>query len=418
MAINRPRGTMDLLPERTAKWQAIEALLRSMCRSYGFSEIRTPIFEETELFARGVGNTTDIVQKEMYTFTDHSGRSMTLRPENTASACRAYLENKLYGQVQPVKLYYIGPMFRYEKPQAGRLRQFHQFGLEIFGTQAAAADAEIIAFAWDFYHRVGIRDLTLHLNSVGCPTCRAAYRQALQDYFRPYLNELCETCRDRFQRNPLRILDCKSEICRKIGENAPSILDYLCDDCRNHQEQLQNILHAAAIPFVIDPRLVRGLDYYTKTAFEILSGQIGAQSAVCGGGRYDGLIEEIGGDPTPGVGFALGLERVFAALNGQGDDVETEDTLDVYIVVANSAAQPLAFRIADQLRRADFSVEMDYADKSMKAQFKAANRLAAQTALIIGDDELAGGYVTVKNMLDGTQAAVPHQDITKYLLER
>ncbi|MDO4732368.1 MAG: histidine--tRNA ligase [Bacillota bacterium] len=419
MAINRPRGTNDFLPEDTAKWQAVEELLRGMCRSYGFQEIRTPIFEDTDLFCRGVGATTDIVTKEMYTFEDHGGRSVTLRPENTASACRAFLENKLYGLVQPTKLYYIGPMFRYEKPQAGRFRQFHQFGLEIFGTSAPAADAEIIAFAWDLYQRLGIQGLVLKLNSVGCPKCRAAYRKALQDYFHPHLETLCGSCRDRFERNPLRILDCKSEICQGIGADAPKIQDYLCEDCAGHFEKVQNLLHAAEIPFVIDPHMVRGLDYYTKTAFEIQAGAIGAQSAVCGGGRYDGLIQEIGGDPTPGVGFALGIERIFAALQAQGDDIEVSQDLNVYILVAGGVeASAAAFRLADQLRRAELSVEMDYADKSFKAQMKAANRLGAAMAVIIGDDEVKSGCATVKDMESGEQCSLPFTEIKQYILER
>ena len=419
MAINRPRGTNDFLPEDTAKWQAVEELLRGMCRSYGFQEIRTPIFEDTDLFCRGVGATSDIVTKEMYTFEDHGGRSVTLRPENTASACRAFLENKLYGLVQPTKLYYIGPMFRYEKPQAGRFRQFHQFGLEIFGTTAPAADAEIIAFAWDLYQRLGIKGLELKINSVGCPKCRAAYREALQNYFRPYLSELCGSCQDRFERNPLRILDCKSEICQGIGANAPRIQDYLCEDCSGHFAKVQQLLQAAEIPFVIDPHLVRGLDYYTKTAFEIQAGAIGAQSAVCGGGRYDGLIQEIGGEPTPGVGFALGLERLFSALQAQGDDIEVSHDLDVYIIVAGGdEAAAAAFHLADQLRRAELSVEMDYADKSFKAQMKAANRLGAALAVIIGDDEVKAASATVKDMESGEQRSLPFTEIKQYILER
>ena len=420
MAITRPRGTNDFLPEVSAKWQALESLLRSMCHEYGFGEIRTPIFEETELFSRGVGNTTDIVQKEMYTFADHGDRSMTLRPENTASACRAYLENKLYGAVQPVKLFYIGPMFRYEKPQAGRFRQFHQFGLEIFGSHSPMADAEIISFAWDLYNnRLGIKDLHLRLNSVGCPTCRAKYRTALQDYFRNSLDTLCESCRDRFDRNPMRILDCKSEICQKIGVDAPQIYDYLCDDCSTHFDKVKSLLKAADIPFDLDPHMVRGLDYYTKTAFEIEVSRIGAQSAVCGGGRYDGLIEEIGGDPTPGVGFALGMERVFSALAAQGDDIENESTLDVYTIVAGGdKAAAAAFRLSTQLRQIGCSCEMDYADKSMKAQMKAANRLHANYAIIIGDNEVEQSCATIKNMQDGEQVSVPFQDIKQYFLER
>ena len=420
MTINRPRGTNDFLPETSAKWQALESLLHQMCREYGFGELRTPIFEETELFARGVGETTDIVQKEMYTFQDHGERSMTLRPENTASACRAYLENKLYGAVQPVKLYYIGPMFRYEKPQAGRFRQFHQFGVEIFGSVSPAADAEIIAFAWDFYqNRLGLKDLRLRLNSVGCKKCRPDYREALQNYFRPHLDELCGSCQDRFHRNPLRILDCKSEICQKIGENAPQIEDFLCAECKAHFDQVKNLLTAADIPYVLDPRMVRGLDYYSKTAFEIEVAKIGAQAAVCGGGRYDGLIEELGGEPTPGVGFALGMERVFSALAAQGDDIEIEQNLDVYIIVAGGdKAHFAAFYLADQLRRTNLSVEMDYGEKSFKAQIKAANRLGARYAVILGEDEVNTQSATVKDMESGEQMQLPWDQIKQYFLER
>lgn len=419
MVINRPRGTNDFLPVDTAKWQAVEELLRSMCQSYGFQEIRTPIFEDTDLFCRGVGATTDIVTKEMYTFEDHGGRSVTLRPENTASACRAYLENKLYGQVQPTKLYYIGPMFRYEKPQAGRFRQFHQFGLEVFGTESPTADGEIIAFAWDLYQRLAIQGLVLKLNSVGCPECRPSYRKALQDYFKPYLAELCPSCQDRFERNPLRILDCKSAICQKIGADAPRIQDFLCDTCSAHFTRVQELLHAARIPFVIDSRLVRGLDYYTKTAFEIQAGSIGAQSAVCGGGRYDGLIQELGGEPTPAVGFALGLERLFSALEAQGDTIEVAHDRQVYLIVGGSMdAAAAAFRLADQLRRAEVSVEMDYGDKSFKAQIKAANRLGAALAIIIGDDEVHSNCATVKDMDSGEQISLPFDKIKQYILER
>ncbi len=420
MTIYRPRGTNDFLPADTAKWQELEDLLRTMCREYGFGEIRTPLFEETELFQRGVGETTDIVQKEMYTFTDHGGRSLTLRPENTASACRAYLENKLYGQVQPIKMYYMGPMFRYEKPQSGRFRQFHQFGIEIFGSASPTADAEIISFAWDLYqNRLGLQNLQLQLNSVGCPTCRAAYREALQDYFRPHLDELCETCRGRFDRNPMRILDCKSEEDQAIAKDAPLITDFLCDDCREHFRQVREMLDAAAIPYNLDPRLVRGLDYYTKTAFEIQVATIGAQSAVCGGGRYDGLIQEIGGESTPGVGFALGMERVFSALAAQGSDIETEDRLDAYIVVAGGApAAAAAFRLADQLRRAGLTCELDYGDKSFKAQLKAANRLQAAYAVIIGENELAAGTAAVKDMAEGSQESVPLDRVKLYLMEK
>jgi len=419
MAINRPRGTNDFLPEATAKWQAVEALLRALCRSYGFGEIRTPLFEETELFSRGVGNTTDIVQKEMYTFTDSGGRSVTLRPENTAGACRAYVENKLYGEIQPVKLYYIGPMFRYERPQAGRYRQFHQFGIEIIGSASPAADAETIGFAWDFYNRLGIRNLVLSLNSVGCPDCRPAYRKALQAFFRPHLDTLCPSCRDRFERNPLRILDCKSDICQALGNGAPLIYDYLCDECAGHFQAVKGLLDAAAIPYTLNPHMVRGLDYYTKTAFEIAVESIGAQSAVCGGGRYDGLIQEIGGEPCPGVGFALGMERIFTALAAQGDDIEIEQDLDVYVINAGGErARQAAFALATRLRAADLTVELDYAEKSFKAQLKAANRLNAAWAVILGDDEMAKNEAGVKDMRRGEQVSMPLDQVKKYILER
>ena len=412
MAIVRPRGTNDFLPADTAKWQKIEDMLRTLCKEYGFGELRTPMFEETELFSRGVGATTDIVQKEMYTFCDHGGRSITLRPENTASACRAYLENKLYGQVQPVKLYYMGPMFRYEKPQAGRFRQFHQFGLECLGSAAPAADAEIIAFAWEFYNRLGIRNLELKLNSVGCPNCRPGYKKALQDYFRPHFAELCPSCQDRFERNPLRILDCKSEICQRIGADAPLIGEHLCPECSGHFAQVQQLLQAAGIPFTLEPRLVRGLDYYTKTAFEIQVTAIGAQSAVCGGGRYDGLIEELGGEPTPAVGFALGMERAFVALKAQGDDFTADDKLDVYVISpANSQLKTAAFVLTTKLRSAGIKAEMELGEKSFKAQMKAADRLKAKYAVIFGESEYADGMAALKDMEQGNQESIPIDNI-------
>ena len=416
MVISRPRGTNDFLPDVTGKWQKLETMLRELCQQYGYKEIRTPIFEETELFSRGVGSTTDIVQKEMYTFNDHGGRSITLRPENTASACRAYLENKLYGQVQPVKLYYMGPMFRYEKPQAGRFRQFHQFGIELFGTEAPAADAEVICFAWELYRRLKIKNLQLKINSVGCPQCRPRYKQALQDFFRPHLDKLCASCQDRFERNPLRILDCKSPICQEIGNGAPWIYDFLCEECSEHFAQVQDFLRAANIDFELDPHMVRGLDYYTKTAFEIQVASIGAQSAVCGGGRYDGLIEELGGDHTPAVGFALGMERIFSALASQEDDLTVDDSIEVYIISAkNKQLKEAAFALASALRSAGISAEIELGDKSFKAQMKAADRLHAAHAVIFGEDEFAKGTAAVKDMINGGQVDIPIAELTVYL---
>ncbi len=420
MAITRPRGTNDFLPEDTKSWQAVEAMLRQICREFAFEEIRTPIFEDTDLFIRGVGNTTDIVQKEMYTFTDRGERSLTLRPENTASVCRAYLEDKLYGRIQPVKLYYMGPMFRYERPQAGRFRQFHQFGVEVIGTISPYADAEIISLAWEFYNRLGIRNLRLYLNSVGCPNCRPRYREVLQDYFRPHLDQLCPSCQERFERNPLRILDCKSEICQNIGKEAPQIFDNLCDSCADHFEQVKRILATAGVEYMLNPRMVRGLDYYTKTAFEIVVENIGAQSAVCGGGRYDGLIEELGGEPTPSVGFALGMERIFSALKAQGDDIEVEDDCSVFVISTpdNEETRKAAFALCYDLRRLDIKTELDYDGKSIKAQLKAANRINAEYTVIIGSEELADGQAIVKCMKDGEQIKLPIADVKQYLLER
>ncbi|MCR4963531.1 MAG: histidine--tRNA ligase [Firmicutes bacterium] len=416
MSITRPRGTNDFLPEQTKKWQAVEALLRNMCREYGYQEIRTPMFEDTDLFARGVGDGTDIVQKEMYTFTDRSGRSLTLRPENTAAVCRAYGENKLYGLAKEVKLYYIGPMFRYERPQAGRFRQFHQFGLEYFGCADPMADGEIITFAWDFYQRLGLKDLKLLINSVGCANCRPAYRRALTEYFQPYLEQLCGTCRERLLRNPLRLLDCKNPACMEICAGAPKITDYLCGDCAEHYRQVKQLLQAVDIPFTEDPGLVRGLDYYTNTAFEIVVDSIGAQSAVCGGGRYDGLMQEINGQSCPAVGFALGMERIFTALAAQNESIEAEQAVDVWVIGAGSrAARDKAFAVTAALRRAGWVCGMDYEDKSMKAHMKAANRSGAPIAVVIGDDEAAAGGVLVKCMEDGSQTFVPEQELPAYL---
>lgn len=420
MAIKRPRGVNDILPLATAKWRAVEALLHRMCEEYGFGEIRTPLFEETELFARGVGENTDIVQKEMYTFQDQGGRSLTLRPEFTASLCRAYIENKLYGLPQPQKLYCMGPLFRYERPQAGRFRQFHQFNIEIIGTSSGLADAEIISFVWDLYHRLGIKGLILRLNSVGCPACRAAYRTALQDHLRPSLGELCPTCQDRFTRNPMRILDCKSDICQNISAGAPCITDYLCAECTAHFAAVRQQLDVCGIPYRLDSSMVRGLDYYTKTVFEICVEGIGAQSAICGGGRYDGLIEIIGGSPTPAVGVALGMERIFATLAVQNEDIELEQGIDAFVATDFDDAEAVktAFALACALRKNGVLAAIDYEGKSLKAQLKNANRLQAAYAVILGAQEAASGKVQVKNMESGEQIEMKLAEVRQYLLER
>lgn len=411
MLTKRPRGTNDFLPEDTCKWQYVENLLRELCHEFGYEEIRTPIFEETELFLRGVGDTTDIVQKEMYTFEDAGGRSVTLRPENTASAVRAYVENKLAARPQPTKLFYIGPMFRYERPQAGRFRQFHQFGVECFGADSPAADAEIITLAWEFYRRLGLKNLELNLNSVGCPECRPAYRKALQDFLRPNLDKLCDSCRERFDKNPLRILDCKNPECQQYLTGAPTTLDALCDDCREHFEAVKKYLDAVGIPYKINERLVRGLDYYTNTAFEILLSDIGAQSAVCGGGRYNRLVEEIGGKPTPGVGFALGMERVFNALASQGIELPAGRKVDVFVAALDAAAGEEAFRLTTELRRQGLAAAQDVMGRSLKAQFKYADKFAAAYTIIVGGDELTRGAVQLRDMAAGEQSEVSVCDV-------
>ena len=411
MLTNAPRGTKDILPENVAGWNYVEQKIRDICARFGYEEIRTPMFEHTELFHRGIGEGTDVVDKEMYTFTDRGGRSITLRPENTASAVRAYLQNKLYGDSSLTKLFYIGSMFRYDRPQAGRMREFHQFGVEALGEANPAVDAEIILLAMEFLKSLGLKDLKLSLNSVGCPSCRPAYRQALQEYFRPHLDELCGDCKDRFERSPLRILDCKADADKEFMAGAPKITDCLCDECREHFEQVQSLLTEAGVEFELDPRLVRGLDYYTKTAFEIKYAPLGAQSAVAGGGRYDGLIEEIGGNPTPAVGFATGLERVLLALEKQGLLPDTKKQADAFVVALGEAAQKPAFRLLQQLRGAGLTALMDYAGRSMKAQMKQAGKAGARFALILGEDEIKENAVMLKDMEKSQQQKVSLDEV-------
>ena len=411
MLTNAPRGTKDILPENVAGWNYVEQKIRDICARFGYEEIRTPMFEHTELFHRGIGEGTDVVDKEMYTFTDRGGRSITLRPENTASAVRAYLQNKLYGDSALTKLFYIGSMFRYDRPQAGRMREFHQFGVEALGEANPAVDAEIILLAMEFLKSLGLKDLKLSLNSVGCPSCRPAYRKALQDYFQPHLEELCGDCKDRFERSPLRILDCKADADKEFMAGAPKITDCLCDECRGHFEQVQSLLTEAGVEFELDPRLVRGLDYYTKTAFEIKYAPLGAQSAVAGGGRYDGLIEEMGGNPTPAVGFATGLERVLLALEKQGLLPETKKQTDAFVVALGEAAQKPAFRLLQELRGAGLKALMDYAGRSMKAQMKQAGKAGARFALILGEDEIKENAVMLKDMEKSQQQKVSLDEV-------
>ena len=415
MLTNAPRGTKDILPDTVGDWLYVEDNIRSLCRRFGYQEIRTPMFEHTELFQRGIGEGTDVVDKEMYTFTDRGDRSITLRPENTASAVRAYLQNKLYAENALTKLFYIGSMFRYDRPQAGRMREFHQFGVEAIGESNPAVDAEIILLAMKLLQGLGLNDLELYINSVGCPTCRAKYRTMLQDFFRDKLDDLCEDCRSRFDRAPMRILDCKKDAEKPYMKEAPKITDCLCDECSDHFQKLQKHLTKAGVKFELDPRLVRGLDYYTKTAFEVKYPPLGAQSAVAGGGRYDGLIEEMGGNPTPAVGFATGLERVLLALEKQGLLPDKNRSVDVYVVALGEAAQEEAFKLVMELRDAGFSAAVDYAGRSMKAQMKQANKLGAKFAAIMGDDELSEGVVMLRDMAGSEQEKVPVNELINKL---
>ena len=401
-----PKGTQDLFPPQSGRWQVVEDVMRSEAAIHGFGEVRTPVFEHTELFLRSVGDTTDVVEKQMYTFNDKGGRSITLRPEGTAGAVRAMLEHALYNEGLPVKLYYLTSCYRYEKPQAGRLREFHQFGVEMFGAESPVADAEVICLAKSIFDRLGVKNLTLELNSIGCPTCRAKYHQALKEYFEGNKGDLCETCLSRLERNPMRILDCKSPVCSKIAEGAPHILDYLCDDCREHFEGVQSYLKAAGVEFVINPTIVRGLDYYTRTVFEFVSNDLGAQSTVCGGGRYDGLTEQMGGKPMAGLGFGLGLERLMLVLEAQKIQMPAPPACEVYIASMGEAAGREAFRLVNELQHSGVAAACDLCARGLKAQMKYANKIGAAFTLVLGDNELAQKSAKIKNMKTGEEKPI------------
>lgn len=411
MLTNAPKGTKDILPDQIHKWHYVEGQWKDICRRYGFKEVRTPVFEHTELFTRGIGDTTDVVQKEMYTFNDHGNRSITLKPEGTSPAVRAFIEHKQYAEVQPTKYHYITPCYRYEKPQSGRLREFHQFGIEVFGTPNMMADAEVISLAYDFLTSLGITEIELRINSVGCPECRKKHRAALREFLTPKYDQLCDTCKTRFDKNPMRILDCKSPVCQELVQGAPMMLDYLCDDCKDSFQQLQDNLTAMEIPFTVDPGIVRGLDYYTKTAFEFVTTKIGAQGTVCGGGRYDHLIEEVGGPPIPGVGFGLGIERLLLLMEANDAKFPEEDKLDVFIAVMGDAAKAYGLKLCHQLRAKGLSAEMDTLARNIKNQFKYANRLNAKYTVVIGENELAEGVAAVKDMAKQEQHNVKFEEL-------
>ncbi len=417
MLTNAPKGTKDTMPDQVYKWHYIENAFAEICRKYGFDEIRTPVFEHTELFQRGVGDTTDIVQKEMYTFQDYGKRSITLKPEGTSPVVRAYTEHKLYAGVQPTKLYYNIPCFRYEKPQSGRLREFHQFGVETFGTGDMMADAEIISLAYDFLREMGITDIELRINSVGCPHCRKKHRAALKEFLRPKYEQLCDTCKDRFDRNPMRIIDCKSPVCHELVQGAPMMIDYLCDECADAFSQLKSNLDVMGIQYTVDPGIVRGLDYYTKTAFEFVTTKIGAQGTVCGGGRYDHLVEEIGGPATPGVGFGLGKERLLLTMEACGVEIPEPSGADVFIAVMGDEAKAAGLKLMRELRQKGVTVQMDIMGRNIKNQFKYANRINAARTVVIGQDELENDSITIKNMATSEQVTVPMGNIVDELLK-
>ena len=400
------KGTKDVLPKDVHKNQYIEATALDIASKFGYKEIRTPVFEHTELFQRGVGDTTDVVQKEMYTFDDKGGRSITLRPEGTAGAVRSFLENGLCNEALPQKVCYLTSCYRYEKPQAGRLREFHQFGVECFGTASPLADAEIIALAKSIFDTLGVRDLSLEINSIGCPKCRAEYHKALKEYFASRKDELCDTCKGRLDRNPMRILDCKSPICHEIAQGAPVVIDYLCDECKEHFEKVQKYLDAQNIEYKINPQIVRGLDYYTKTVFEFVSNSIGAQGTVCGGGRYDGLVEELGGQHTASLGFAMGLERLMLLMEAQGCEFPQAEKPDLFIVALGEKATLKALEIAKDMREEGFSALLDLNQRSIRAQMKHADKLGAKFNVVIGDNEVENKIAKLKNMQTGEETEI------------
>ncbi|MBQ8003632.1 MAG: histidine--tRNA ligase [Oscillospiraceae bacterium] len=401
--ITAPRGTKDVLPEESRAWQILEEKLRSLAHRFGFREIRFPTFEDDALFDRGVGDTTDVVQKEMYDFYDKGDRHIALRPEGTASVVRAFIEHSLHAKGLPLKVYYIAPNFRYEKPQAGRLREHHQFGVECFGAYDASADAEVISLGATLLRELGITNTTLHLNSCGCKECRKEYHAALKEYFKTKQDELCDTCKDRLDRNPMRILDCKSDICKSIAKDAPKITDYLCDDCRAHFEKLRSYLDATGIAYELDPMLVRGLDYYTNTVFEFVSGSLGAQSTVLGGGRYNGLVETLGGPATAGLGFGCGIERLLLTLEAEGKLFSDRLVPDVFVAHAEERAESVSHALVYQLRALGVSAERDTTGRSLKAQMKYAGKIGARYSAVIGGSEIDEGKITLKNMESGEQ---------------
>ena len=406
MLTQAPKGTRDVPMTESYKWQYVEERIRRMTALAGMREVRTPMFEHTELFLRGVGDTTDVVQKEMYTFEDKGGRSITLKPEGTASVVRSFIESRLYAETLPAKMYYLSmPNFRYEKPQNGRLREFHQFGVEVFGAPKATEDAELIALAWNLTQSLGVNGLSLHINSIGCPSCRKNYYDALRKFFEPKLPRMCDNCKDRFIRNPMRLLDCKEEECKTAAKGAPSVIEYLCEDCKEHFEELKTAMGCMNIPYVIDPGIVRGLDYYTKTVFEIIASVPGGELTVCGGGRYDNLIEEVGGPSMAGVGFGMGMERLLMVMDQVHAEIPKPTLLDIYIANYGDSARMAALELTAKLRSLGVKADLDHVGRSMKAQFKYADKIGAKFILTIGENELETGKAVCRNL-------ATHEEIT------
>ena len=411
--INIPKGTKDVLPFESYKWHYVERIARETADLYCLNEIRTPTFEHTELFLRGVGDTTDIVNKEMYTFLDKGERSITLKPEGTAGVARSFIENGLFNNAMPLKMYYITPVFRYENPQKGRLREHHQFGVEVYGGAGADTDAEVIKLAYTVLKKCGL-SVKIYINSMGCPECRKKYNEALKGYFADKLDKLCPTCRERYYKNPLRILDCKEEGCKALCKDAPKIVDYLCDDCSSHFKKLQELLTDCGVAYEINPFIVRGLDYYTKTVFEFVTTALGSQGTVCGGGRYDNLISQLGGTPTCGVGFGMGIERLLMLMEAENVVIPMHENVKLYIASMGDEAYKKAFEIASELRDKGVKAEIDHAGRGIKAQFKYADKIRAENVVTLGDNELSTGVAQIKNMADGKLTEIKISDIASY----
>ena len=419
MLSKAPRGTKDITPKDVYKWHYVEKKFREICALYGYEEIRTPIFEHTEVFSRSVGDTTDVVQKEMYSFTDRGDRQLSLKPEGTAGVIRSFIENKMYADTQPTKLYYITPCFRYERPQAGRQRQFHQFGIEVLGSDGPSVDAEVISLAVQFFNEMGLKNLSVNINSVGCPKCREEYNRKLKEYLDKKVDVLCETCLERKDKNPMRVIDCKNPHCKENLQDIPFMIDHLCEDCKDHFDKLQTYLKEMDINYVVDKTIVRGLDYYKKTAFEIISNDIGSQSTVCGGGRYDGLVEMLGGPKgISGIGFALGAERLLLTLENNNIEIENPKSTDIYIATIGDAAKTKSFKLIKDLRTNHISADNDHLDKSLKAQFKYSDKLNAKYTVVIGDDELANDTATLKNMKTSEQTTIKLSELVDELKKR